>query len=121
MIPPLLKRIVRVVAFSPARIVIEFDDGRVVMADLSEVINRGGVFEKFRDERFFKRVRVGNGGRSIVWPHGIDFCADAFYLGQATIRDSEIVTNPFGARIFTPSAEVVATAATPQTALATVR
>ncbi len=108
MIPPLLKRIVRVIAFSPARIVIEFEDGRVVMADLTEVINRGGVFEKFRDERFFKRVRVGNGGRSIVWPHGIDFCADAFYLGQANVGDSVAVTNSFGARIFVPAAEVVA-------------
>lgn len=103
-----LRRIAEVAPLSPLSLVIRFDDGTLVVADLSALPDRGGVFERLRDPRYFRRARVTNGGRAVAWPGGLDFCADALYLDQAPRRKAKSSTNAFGARIFIPSANVVA-------------
>jgi hypothetical protein len=39
-----------------------------------------GVFVPLSDPDTFKKVRVGDSGRSLVWPGDIDFCADALWF-----------------------------------------
>lgn len=39
-----------------------------------------GVFRAFADPAFFAQVRVGENGRSLEWPGGLDFCADALWF-----------------------------------------
>jgi hypothetical protein len=39
-----------------------------------------GVFAAFTDPAFFARAHVGAHGRSLEWPGGIDFCADALWF-----------------------------------------
>ena len=101
-----LPRISNVAVLPPSRLVLEFDDGSVVLVDMEPVASKGGVFERLKDERYFRRVRISNGGRSLAWPERLDFCADAFYVKLPARRKH--VTNAFGAQVFGPSAEVVA-------------
>lgn len=68
------------------RLRIVFDDGQVRRVGFREIIERGGVFERLRDAEFFAQARIGDQGRSVVWPGEIDFCADA--LRQTGERDS---------------------------------
>ena len=103
-----LPRIARVAPLAPLSLVVQFDDGTIVVADLSAVAARGAVFARLGDERYFKRARVTNGGRAVAWPHGLDFCADALYLDQVPRHKAQTAINSFGARIFAPSAEVIA-------------
>lgn len=62
-----------------------YDDGCVVLADFSKLIQKGGVFATLGRRSFFGRVQVRNGGREVVWPGAIDFCADALRI-QGTIQ-----------------------------------
>ncbi|HUY34650.1 MAG TPA: DUF2442 domain-containing protein [Pirellulales bacterium] len=78
------------------RLTLLYRDGGRVTVDFNEIIGRGGVFAKLADPAFFRQVLPGPRGRSIEWPEGIDFCADALWLeahgggecadGVATLR-----------------------------------
>jgi len=105
---PPMQRIIRVAVLPPLKLVLEFEDGRVVVADLTQLAAKGGVFARLRDEKYFKKVKLANGGRSVAWPNRLDFCADALYVSQAKIRRHKPTINAFGAQIFVPAAEVVA-------------
>lgn len=102
------RRIVSAVALPPLRVVLEFDDGLIVLVDFAGVAKRGGLFEQLSDPTFFKRVRIANHGRALAWPKGLDFCADAFYLAEAPKRHVRPTEGNFGALIFAPSEEVAA-------------
>ena len=103
-----MHRIVQAVPLRPLSLLVEFDDGRFVLADLTNVADRGGVFERLRDPRYFKKAKIVNGGRAIAWPDRLDFCADALYVHQARSRRKKPTINAFGAQIFVPATEVVA-------------
>ena len=48
-------------------------DGAVKDVDLSELLARGGVFTKIRDDRStFEQVRVNPRSRTVEWPGEID-------------------------------------------------
>ncbi len=63
-----------------------YSDGTLVTVDFKPIIERGGIFQPLVDPQFFSQVSVGDRGRYIEWPGGIDFCADALRLeGQLDI------------------------------------
>jgi len=62
------------------RLALLYREGGRVTVDFNEVIGRGGVFARLADPTFFSEVALGPRGRSIEWPGGIDFCADALWL-----------------------------------------
>lgn len=59
------------------RLRLAFGDGAIVIVGFGDTAARGGVFAPLADPDFFARVRVGEGGRYLEWPGGLDFCADA--------------------------------------------
>jgi hypothetical protein len=59
---------------------LQYRDGERITVDFKKVIDRGGVFAKLADPMFFRQVAVGPRGRSIEWPGGLDFCADALWF-----------------------------------------
>lgn len=61
------------------RLLLRFADGCAGTVDLSDLLDRGGVFERLRDDAVFAQVRVGGAGRWLEWPGDIDLCADALY------------------------------------------
>jgi len=67
------------------RIEITYSDGEVIVADFNPVIAKGGVFAELNDPVFFKRFKIGEEGRYIEWPNGLDFCADGL-RHQSMIR-----------------------------------
>lgn len=59
------------------RIHLRFKDGAAGNVDLAEAMQRGGVFAALAERPVFEAVSLGEGGRYIVFPNGVDFCADA--------------------------------------------
>ena len=57
-----------------------YSNGDMVVVDFMPMIRQGGVFEKLSDRHFFSQVKLGEGGRYIEWPSGLDFCADALWF-----------------------------------------
>ncbi len=57
-----------------------YSDGERVTVDFKPIIERGGIFQPLATPQFFSQVSIGERGRYIEWPGGIDFCADALRL-----------------------------------------
>jgi hypothetical protein len=56
---------------------LEYADGEAGEVDFGPVIARGGLFDTLRDPAVFEKVHIGEHGRYIEFPGGVDFCADA--------------------------------------------
>ncbi len=56
---------------------LKYVSGESVEVDFTSLINQGGIFSRLQDEAYFQQVTVGEDGRYIEWPEGLDFCADA--------------------------------------------
>ena len=71
-------RPVSVSALPNYRIKVAFSDGAEGAVDLSDLVGHG-VFNAWKDERFFEGVHVGP-GRQIQWSEEIELCPDAVYM-----------------------------------------
>lgn len=58
---------------------IEFDDGNCGVVDFSKYVNRGGVFERFKDMEYFKRFTVDPELGVLIWEGGIDIAPETLY------------------------------------------
>jgi hypothetical protein len=62
---------------------LRFSDGAVKDVDLSELLSRGGVFARIRDDRsFFEQVRVNPESRTIEWPGDVDLDPDVLSMAS---------------------------------------
>jgi hypothetical protein len=98
------RRIVKVARLGDQRLALVFDDDTVVLASFSQAAAKGGIFARLVDTEYFKRVRIAQGGRSLAWPQGLDFCADALY--GPTRRTRTPRQTPYGVQVF-PEAAVL--------------
>ena len=57
---------------------LRFDDGSERVVDLSDVLC-GPMAEPLRDRDYFRRVRVDDELRTIVWPNGFDLDPDVLH------------------------------------------
>ena len=81
-------RLVEVRALSGYRLYVRFSDGVEGEADLSDLVGKG-VFEAWRDTRFFERAQVGP-GRQLRWDDEIEVCPDALYMRVTGKRPEEV-------------------------------
>ena len=65
------------------KIKLSFADGKSGVVDLSSYLNKGGVFEKFRDLDYFKSFKVDPEVKTLVWGTEIDIAPEILY-SQAT-------------------------------------
>ena len=61
------------------RVYVVFKDGTEGVADLSDLVGRGPVFEPLRDPAFFRKVRLNEEWGTIEWPNGADVAPEALY------------------------------------------
>jgi len=73
-----MNRITHVTPLPDYRLRLVFDNGTEGVADVSGLVGRG-VFAALAEGDAFQRVQVGPRGE-LVWPIGLDLCADALYL-----------------------------------------
>ncbi len=81
---------VQVEARKDYRIWVKFEDGVEGKVDLSNLIERGGLFKEWEDRGFFEKVRVADHD-VIKWGNS-DFhelCADSLYLTITGISADE--------------------------------
>jgi len=71
---------------STASVTLTWANGAITVSSFSHLAGHG-VFAAFTDPAFFAKAHVGARGRSLEWPDGIDFCADALWF-EAKPADS---------------------------------
>ena len=67
------------------RIELEFDDGQRGVVDFSKYLERGGVFERFKDVEFFRSFSVNEELGILTWDDEIDVAPETLYA-EATGR-----------------------------------
>ncbi len=61
------------------RVEIEFDDGKKGVVDFACYLERGGVFEQFRDIDFFKSFSVSETLGTLTWGSDVDIAPETLY------------------------------------------
>jgi len=56
-----------------------FEDGAQGPVDLSPYASKGGVFEKFSDLEYFKKVEIHPELGTLCWPGGVDIAPETLY------------------------------------------
>jgi hypothetical protein len=56
-----------------------FGDGSSGVVDFSDYLDRGGVFEAFRDINFFKHFTVNHELGTLTWQNEIDIAPETLY------------------------------------------
>jgi hypothetical protein len=56
-----------------------FSDGRVGDVDVSDISNKGNLFEDLHDPDHFAQVRVDPEVGTIAWPNGLDLAPERLY------------------------------------------
>ncbi len=62
------------------KIEVTFEDGAAGIVDFSRFLNRGGVFEKFKDMEFFKNFSINKELGVLTWGDGeVDIAPETLY------------------------------------------
>lgn len=56
---------------------LRFSDGAHGIADLKDLVARGGVFEPLRDPKFFQNFTLDQTLETIAWPNGADVAPES--------------------------------------------
>ena len=60
--------LVEVVAEGGCLLLLEFETGELRRLDVSSFLERGGAYERLRDDEYLKLVRIIDGGMALGWP-----------------------------------------------------
>lgn len=61
------------------KIEIVFDDGKSGVVDFSKYLEKGGVFERFRDIDFFRDFKVNKELGILTWKDEVDIAPETLY------------------------------------------
>jgi hypothetical protein len=89
-----MKRIISVEVLEDYHVQLRFEDEVRGVVDLSAHVGKG-VFAPWTDYGFFRKARLGEGGRTLTWPGELDLCADALWL-QVTGKKPEDIFPKLG-------------------------
>ncbi len=76
------------------RLEMTYNDGVIAVKELNPLIQRGNLYGALADETFLRQVQITERGRSLLWPNGLEFCADALRM-----QDSESKKAPRPKRV----------------------
>ena len=79
--PKVLENVITAAVADPKTqtVTMTWANGDTTINSFRHLIGRG-VFAVLADPAVFTQVQVGERGRSLEWPSGIDFCADALWF-----------------------------------------
>ena len=60
------------------KILLEFNDGKIGIADLNESL-WGGIFEPLKNPEYFKTFSLSSVMNTLVWDNGADFAPEYLY------------------------------------------
>ena len=86
----MLAIITRVLPAPPEALDLTFADGTAARVELGPQIAKGGVLSALKDPEVFSGVVIGDGGRFLEWPGGVDLCADALRLAATHQPDTDV-------------------------------
>jgi hypothetical protein len=75
----MLHDVVKPICRGDYRIELEFDDGRRGTVDFRNYLERGGVFERFKDIAFFRSFSVNEELGILTWGDEIDAAPETLY------------------------------------------
>jgi Protein of unknown function (DUF2442) len=81
----MLHDVVKAIYRGDYRIELEFDDGQGGVVDFSKYLERGGVFERFKDIEFFRSFSVNEELGILTWGDEVDVAPETLYA-EATVR-----------------------------------
>ncbi|OGC00635.1 hypothetical protein A2V82_04520 [candidate division KSB1 bacterium RBG_16_48_16] len=58
---------------------ITFDDGKKGVVDFSKYLEKGGIFDRFKDIEYFKNFAVNEELGIIAWKDGVDVSPETLY------------------------------------------
>jgi hypothetical protein len=61
------------------KIEITFNDGKRGIVDFSKYLDKGGVFDRFKDIRFFKNFKINKDLGVLTWQDEIDIAPETLY------------------------------------------
>ena len=61
------------------RIELRFDNGKTGVVDFTGYLDRGGVFDRFKDIEFFKQFRINEELGTLTWQDEIDIAPETLY------------------------------------------
>jgi hypothetical protein len=61
------------------RIEVAFEDGKKGIVDFTKYLDKGGVFERFRDKDFFARFRINHELGTLSWQDEVDVAPETLY------------------------------------------
>ena len=61
------------------RIEVRFDDGKGGIVDFSRYLDRGGIFDRFKDMTFFKNFKINEELGVLTWQDEIDIAPETLY------------------------------------------
>jgi hypothetical protein len=61
------------------KIEVTFDDGKGGVVDFSTYLNRGGVFDRFKDITFFRNFTINQDLGVLTWQDEIDIAPETLY------------------------------------------
>lgn len=61
------------------RIEVTFDDGKKGIVDFAKYLEKGGVFERFKDKDFFSSFQVNQELGTLSWQNEIDVAPETLY------------------------------------------
>jgi hypothetical protein len=94
----MLHDVVKAVYRGDYLIEVEFDDGQRGVVDFAKYLNRGGVFERFKDIEFFRNFSVNAELGVLTWGDEVDVAPETLYAeatgrGLPSWMESEKETN----------------------------
>lgn len=60
------------VVVEPYSLKVKFEDGKIQLVNLREIL-KGKLYSPLLDKEFFKKARLDEEIKTIIWPNGADF------------------------------------------------
>lgn len=85
----------KIIKVEPFKLILKFNTGEIRQVDLSEKLNEwgknpGSKFAALKDFEAFKKVKLDEEFKSIVWENGIDLCPDVLYNLSTLIQNKSV-------------------------------